>query len=37
MVSAADRREDELLLFLEQSLTPVVHHVAAGSHRFFYA
>ena len=28
--------EDELLLFLDQSLTPLVHNVARGSHHFFY-
>ena len=29
--------EDELLLLLDQSLTPLVHNVARGSHHFFYA
>jgi hypothetical protein len=29
--------DDELLPFLEQSLTPVVHNVVDTSHRFFYA
>jgi hypothetical protein len=29
--------DDELLPFLEQSLTPVVHNVVGASHRFFYA
>ena len=30
--------EDELLLLLDQSLTPLVHNVATrGSHHFFYA
>ena len=28
--------EDELLLLLDQSLTPLVHNVARGSHHFFY-
>ena len=29
--------EDELLLLLDQSLTPLVHNVARGHHHFFYA
>ena len=35
MLSAT--QEDELVLFLDQSLTPLVHNVAKGSHHFFYA
>ena len=35
MLSAT--QEDELMLFLDQSLTPLVHNVAKGFHHFFYA